>query len=281
MIAVSTIAWPREADAVVIEALRDGPARGIELAPTREWADPTAATRSEIAKVRERWAGAGLPIVACQSLFFGRDDFGIFGDTARRERTAEHLDRMIRLCASLGAGRVTFGAPALRRRGEMPAEEASEIARHFFAHAAATADACGTTLCLEPLPRQYGCDVLVTTRDCVDLLVRVSSPGLALVLDSAALAMNGEPLDEAFRIATPWLRHYHISEPDLAPIGSGGVPHREIAQSLAATGYSGWLTVEMRASEAGHAATVRAAVRRAAEDYQLVTGRCAGNRSAG
>jgi sugar phosphate isomerase/epimerase len=42
------------------------------------------------------------------------------------------------------------------------------------------------------------------------------------------------------------IAHFHISEPELAPIGTGGVAHPAFAAELRSAGYGGWVSVEMR-----------------------------------
>ena len=45
------------------------------------------------------------------------------------------------------------------------------------------------------------------------------------------------------------LHHFHVSEPDLAPLGTGGVDHAAFAAALRQNGYDRTLAIEMRQVE--------------------------------
>jgi sugar phosphate isomerase/epimerase len=52
---------------------------------------------------------------------------------------------------------------------------------------------------------------------------------------------------EVFDTAGPWLRHFHASEPYLAPPGTTGAPHADYAAALRRIGFKHWVSIEMRA----------------------------------
>jgi sugar phosphate isomerase/epimerase len=68
-----------------------------------------------------------------------------------------------------------------------------------------------------------------------------------LHLDSGATRMNGESLE--FEILNSSFVHYHISEPNLVRIGTGGVDHRAAFHALASRSYPNWVSIEMRQAE--------------------------------
>ena len=267
-LAVSNIAWRAEADDAVAEALRTAGATGIEIAPTMVWRDPVAVSEAEAVAYREAWRARGFPIVAMQSLLFGRDDLRVFGDDATRRATLAHLAAMIRLASWLGARSLVFGSPRNRAVGQLDRRAAAEMGATFFRAVGDSAAAHGVHFCLEPNPPQYGCDYLTTSSECIALLAEVGSPGLGLHLDTAAMTLSGEDPETALRAARPWMRHFHISEPYLAPIGTGGVDHAAFAGALRREGYDGWVSIEMKSDPAEPAAEfVERAVARAVEAY--------------
>jgi D-psicose/D-tagatose/L-ribulose 3-epimerase len=245
-LAVSNIAWPAREDDAVAEVLRDTGAAGIEVAPTMIWPEPAAVAADEVAACRARWSGRGLPIVAMQSLLFGRDHLRIFAADDTREATLSYLTSMIRLAAGLGARALVFGSPRNRALGALDAATAHQIGVRFFRALGATAAAHGVYFCIEPNPTAYGCDYLTTSTECIPLLREADSSGLGLHLDAGAMTLAGEDPEAAIAAARPWLRHFHISEPYLAPIGTGGVDHGRFAHALRRHGYDGWLSIEMK-----------------------------------
>ena len=267
-IAVSNIAWGEHEDDAAAELLVRLGASAVEVAPTRRWPSPPDATDAEAREYRALWESRALPIVSCQALLFGRPELRIFGDERVREQTLGYLTGVLRLAGRLGAGPCVFGSPKNRQVAGLPARDAERIAVEFFTAAGRAAEDAGVSLCLEPNPPAYGCDFLTNTAECVAFLERANAPGLGLHLDAGALTMNAEPIEEALAAARPWLRHFHISEPNLAPIGIGGAPHARIARALSEMGYAGWLSIEMRPDAGGGtAAHLRSAVETARRAY--------------
>jgi sugar phosphate isomerase/epimerase len=121
--------------------------------------------------------------------------------------------------------------------------------------------------CIEPNPPAYGCDYVNTVDEAVALRNRLGPQGLGLHADAAAMTMVGDAPETLIALA-PMLQHFHISEPDLALIGSGGVPHERFATALREGGYRWLVSIEMRAGALGkNAARVRAALATARAAY--------------
>jgi D-psicose/D-tagatose/L-ribulose 3-epimerase len=81
-------------------------------------------------------------------------------------------------------------------------------------------------------------------------LVRsVNHLGFGLHLDTACMTLAADPLDAVFEAGFPFLRHFHVSEPNLAQIGAGGVDHAAFARQLHDRSYSRWVSIEMREPE--------------------------------
>ena len=83
-----------------------------------------------------------------------------------------------------------------------------------------------------------------TVAETAELVRAVASPGFGLHMDSGGLSMTGDAVGNAGDVRPV---HYHISEPNLQPIGSTpGVPHAEYAKRLRVIGYEGWLSIEVK-----------------------------------
>lgn len=250
-LAISNIAWQRSEDAAVAELMRATGVSGLEIAPTAVWPKPLVAAATEVDAVRDWWAERGIRVVALQALLFGHPELVIFGDGATRTATLDHLEGMMVLAARLGAGPLVFGSPKNRVRGAMPMDEALAIATEFFRDAGRRAEAHGVVLCVEPNPKDYGCDFVNTAAEGLALVQAVAHAGFRLHLDAGALALNKEAPVEAIAAAVPVLRHFHASEPHLAVLGTAGTDHGACAAGLRAGDYSGWVSVEMRSTPDG------------------------------
>ncbi len=255
-LAISNLAWNSADDLAVAALLQSLRIDGVELAPTKVWNDPLAVTSSEADDYRQMWASFGIEVVAIQSLLFGRPDLQLFDTAEARARTFDHLAGMTRLAERLGARAIVFGSPKNRIKGALSGSTAATIAVPFFRALAAQAAANGAVFCLEPNPVRYGCDWIVTTSEALALSKAIDHEGFGLNVDTAGITLSGENPTTALAECASAIGHFHISEIDLAPIGSGGVDHDRMATALAQTPYSGWMSVEMREPRLGGKDTV-------------------------
>ncbi|MDB5312097.1 MAG: sugar phosphate isomerase/epimerase [Gemmataceae bacterium] len=267
-LAVSNIAWPKEQDAAAARVLTEHGVTGIEVAPTKIWPTPLAATAAEIPAYRAFWTDRGIEIVAAQALLFGRPELTLFDSADSRAHTLAYLEGIISLCAELGAGALVFGSPKNRRVGSLRREEAWDVAVDFFGHLGRIAAGSGTCVVIEANPPEYGADFVTRAGEAVDLVKAVNHPGFQLHLDTGCMTLANDPLRATFDIGMPFLRHVHVSEPNLDPPGSSGkVAHAAFADELRRRSYSGWVSLEMRESKPFTLDGLAAAVRWAKERY--------------
>lgn len=249
-LAVSNIAWPREQDEAVADLLGRYGIAGIEVAPTKLFPMPLAATDAEIDSAREFWTRHDIAIVAAQALLFGKPELTIFESADVRERTLEYLNGIARLCARIGAGALVFGSPKNRRIGSMPQVEADRIAVEFFTRLGDVAATAGTCIALEANPPVYGADYITTAAEAIEVVERVNHTGFRLHLDTGCMLLAGDSISDSFSRGTRFLRHFHVSAPNLdPPHTASGIDHAAIASELRRSGYGGWVSLEMRESQ--------------------------------
>jgi D-psicose/D-tagatose/L-ribulose 3-epimerase len=250
-IAFSAIAWDPGEDESVARVLREEGVEAVELAPTKLWADLTVVPPADVSSVRSHWVRRGLPVVALQSLLFGRPELRLFGTSGQRAELCEYLEHVFELAEGLGATALVFGSPKNRERGSRSPEEALAIATEFFAGVAERAAPRGLELCLEPNPEQYGCDFVTNAEAALALVERVGHPGFRLHLDTACMTLADDPFVPTIEQAAGVLCHFHASEPELRPVGGPHteVAHHDAAAALRASGYRRFVSVEMRPPE--------------------------------
>lgn len=248
-IAVSNIAWPIGQDQPVAAALSAAGVGGIEVAPTKIWPAPLAATAAEIDAYRRFWESQGLPIVAAQSLLFGRPELTLFDNQETRRQTFGYLCGIIRLCGRLGAKALVFGSPKNRRVGDREKAPVWEEAVDFFRQLAEVAQNEATVIVIEANPSQYGADFVTHSVEALQLVRAVDHPGCKLHLDAACMHLADDDPLKIIPLAADDLVHFHASEPYLAPIGEGAVDHATVAGALANVKYTGWISIEMRQHE--------------------------------
>ena len=266
-LSISNIAWLPEEEKTIAALLVREDIRYVEVAPTRIADDPRSLSHAALRDYRAFWNDHGIRIRAMQSLLFNRPELHIFRDDASMRATIDYLSVIIDIAVQLGATVLVFGSPKQRTIAGINPSDVAARESEFFWRIGAAASRAGVHFCIEPNPPAYGCDYINTIDEAVALLNRLSTPALGVHADAAAMTMVGDAPEKLIALA-PVLNHFHISEPDLAPIGSRGVPHERFAAALHAGGYR-WLTsIEMRAGAPGeNAERVRAALAAARAAY--------------
>lgn len=243
--AFSNIAWSPADDADVFALLRSHGVTGIEVAPTKLWPDWAGATPAAARAVKGRLADAGFEVPALQAVLFGRPAARLFGADGARELCA-HLASVAELAGAIGARAIVLGAPQQRDRGELTPEQAFDRALPVLRGLARRFADAGCCLCIEPNPVSYGCNFITDAMQGAALVRAVDHPGFGLHLDAAAMHLAGDDLAELWPQLGALVRHYHISEPQLAGFAAPRVPHARNLATLRDGGYEGWCSVEMR-----------------------------------
>jgi D-psicose/D-tagatose/L-ribulose 3-epimerase len=262
-LAVSNIAWTTDEEPAIASLLQKLGVKYIEVAPTKQWQDPTTqASDEDLATYKEFWVSYGIEIVAFQSMLFNRPDLKIFDDSLRSEALA-YLERFITLAPKLGAGIMVFGSPKNRQHGELPLTEADTIAKDFFATIGQTASRNKTTFCIEPNPTAYACDFVTTAQQGIDFVRAVDTPGFGLHLDIAGMTLAGDDVVKSIIDAGNLIQHFHISAPYLEQVEDReDVDYRGGAQALKDIGYNRFVSIEMKPGDPGtNSARVEKAVR--------------------
>jgi sugar phosphate isomerase/epimerase len=268
-LAVSNIAWTAAEEPEVAKVLQEMGVQYVEIAPTKVWDDPLAATEQQIQEYLDFWKGYGITVVAFQSMLFPRPDLKIFESPDNRAQTLQYLKDFTCLAGKMQAGVLVFGSPKNRQHGELPDDETQAIAKEFFNALGDTAQECRTKFCIEPNAPQYACDFVTTARQGIDLAQAVDNPGFGLHLDIACMTLAGDDIAQSITDAAPLLSHFHISSPMLEAVEEReDVDHQTAADTLRAIGYDKFVSIEMRPGDEGkNADRVRTAVTLAQKYY--------------
>jgi len=253
---MSNIAWPpAEARAAYALLARHG-GTGLEIAPALAFpdaADPFVPDPAQIARFAAERAEFGLELVSMQSLLFGVTGAQLFGTDEERAVFAQAMGRAIDLASRIGVPNLVFGSPRQRAFPDsMTAGAARDQAAETFTRLGDRARAAGTVIALEPNPASYGTNFLTSVAETAAFVAALDHPAITLNFDIGALIANDETADVAalWRMVRGRISHVHISEPELAPAPADPALLARLAGELAALGYAGWFSIEMRQSEA-------------------------------
>ncbi|MCR4413301.1 MAG: sugar phosphate isomerase/epimerase [Thermoguttaceae bacterium] len=158
----------------------------------------------------------------------------------------EHTKRALRLAAELGAPSIQTepGGPLVA------GQSWSDAARVFYDElmpCIEVAEQCQVDLLIEPEP-----GLLIERFDqYLEFAGRIDSPRLGLNFDIGHAYCVGDDPERWVPRMAPFTRHYHLE--DIAPTrvhqhlipGHGAIDFEATLRAIAATGYDGWLTVEL------------------------------------
>jgi sugar phosphate isomerase/epimerase len=244
-LAVSNLAWPSGQEDAAYELLASLGVPGVEVAPTRlgPWnAWPVA----RLVEHRAKFAAAGLVVSSLQAILYGRIEPQLLGDASTFRHMHEHMRLVAEIAAALGATALVFGSPRNRRRGEMPAERAGELARERLYLLGDVVMDAGAVLAIEPVPAAYGGDFLGSWREVLRLVEDVNHPGVRVHLDTAGVGLAGDSIGDAVAACKDRIAHFHAAQPHLVAFSPPERNHAEAAAALNAIGYDKWLSIEMR-----------------------------------
>lgn len=157
----------------------------------------------------------------------------------------EHTKRALRLAAELGAPNITTepGGPLAGRAWK-------DVAGIFYDElmpCLEVAAAVGVQLLIEPEP-----DLLIERFDqYLQFVDRVASPWVGLNFDIGHAYCVGEDPQDWVQKMAPHTRHYHFEDIAATRVhrhlipGHGAIDFAATLRAISATGYDGWLTVEL------------------------------------
>ncbi len=167
-------------------------------------------------------------------------------DEGYRRVRIDHTRRALDLCAELGAPHITTEpggplAPGQSRAGAI--DLFVEALKPLAEHAAKR----GVLLLVEPEPGL----LIETTDEYLEIADRVDSPALGLNFDVGHAFCMSEPIPAQIAKLAPHIRHYHLEDIAATRVhhhmvpGTGAIDFAEVVGAIRATGYDGWLTVEL------------------------------------
>lgn len=248
-IAISNIAWDVEHDEAVASLLQRHEVDAIDIAPGKYFPEPKSATATDIARVRDWWAGQGIEITGMQALLFGTTGLNLFGTAPIQSAMLEHLQHVCRIGSALGATRLVFGSPKNRDRAGLDDTQATELAIPFFRRLGDVAQSHGVIVCLEPNPPCYGANFMTDSEETATIVEQVAHPAVRMQLDTGALTINSEDAARVVQRAAHLIGHIHASEPDLVPLGDGATNHAGVAAALSRDLAHHVVSIEMLAAK--------------------------------
>ena len=249
-ISISNIAWEVEKDESIADILNLNNVDAIDVAPSKYLKDFPAIDINSIISIRNWWEKRGIEIIGMQSLLYGVKNIALFESSIYRNNMKIVLEKVIKIGHLFGAKKLVFGSPKNRLRNDLKQEVINNISSDFFRFVGDISSKYGIIFCIEPNPKEYGCDFINTTSEALELVQRIDHPNIKMQLDTGSLYFSRESINEIIPIASNHIGHIHISEPYLKKICSQNLKHSNIRKSLLGINYSEPITIEMLTSSA-------------------------------
>jgi sugar phosphate isomerase/epimerase len=212
---------------------------GVELAIR----DPRLVDTGELQRVV---GGHGLAVPAIgtgqawgeEKLSFTSEDASV--REAAIERIKSHIPLAVRLDAIIILGLIRGITPPGQTR-ERSMEYLVEAIRECAAAAAGT----GVRFALEPLNR-YETDLVHTVAEGLDLAERIGADTFGLLLDTFHMNIEEPAIEESIRACGDRIFHFHVADSNRWHPGAGHLDFKAILETLAATGYQGFVSGEFK-----------------------------------
>ena len=219
---------------------------GIEVAPFALAPRITDVTAERRRTLRAQAEGHGLTIIGLHWLLAKTEGLHITSpDEITRRRTAAYLAELARACADMGGHILVFGSPGQRSLAPgMTAETGREYAAEVLRECLPTFDERGVTLCLEPLTTKET-NFLTSCAETMQLVRLIDHPRVQLHQDVKAMLHETVSIPELIRQYAPYVKHFHVNDGNLLGPGMGPTDFAPIFSALRASGYDGWVSVEV------------------------------------
>ena len=254
-LSISNIAWDKSKDLEVYKLMEKNGFEGLEIAPTRFFADKPYDHLSEAKELaKDLKTRYNIEVCSMQSILFGRPE-KIFESTENQRIISEYLHRAIEFADAISCKNLVFGSPKNRCLIE---KSDYKLAVEFFEELGEYAFKTGTVMSIEANPGIYGTNFINYTSEAVKIVKDVNSKGFKVNLDFGTIIENMENVDEIANYVE-YINHIHISESGLLPICPRD-GHRKLASLLRETLYEGFVSIEMKKSEDGSLQDIKKAM---------------------
>jgi D-psicose/D-tagatose/L-ribulose 3-epimerase len=239
-------AFEKRPFAEVVKAIRCAGYAGIEIAPFTLAASPAEISAVERRNYRAVMAAEGLTFVGLHWLMMSPPGLHVTTpDKVLRQKSWDHIRRLIDLCADLGPdGVMVFGSP--QQRSSTGGIDREEATRHFvdgLQSIAPHAESRAVTVLVEALPIAQS-DVVQSIEEAAGIVRRIASPAIRTMFDVHNAVDEREPHAALVERYFDLIRHVHVNELDGRYCGTGGYDFAPLLEVLGRRGYEGWISLE-------------------------------------
>ena len=213
------------------------------------WPDQPVPSDSAVDAFVAAVADSGVQLVGLN--FFAGDlagpDCGVLSIPGRSQEFLDNLDVTVGIGERLGVS--AFNALYGNRVEDSTPAAQDALGRENLAHAAQAASRVGATVLVEPVsgPKPYPLRTAADAVAVVDAVRDAGNANVGFLLDLFHLANNGDDPAAAITAHAGQVAHVQVADwPGRGEPGSGTLDLDALLQSVADTGYGGWVGLEYK-----------------------------------
>ena len=232
---------------------------GLELAPFTVFGDFSAeAIRRGTAEAKRVFAESGLEFAGLHWLLAKPEGLHITApDKTLRQKSWDHLRRLIDAAAELGGGNLILGSP--KQRSPEPGqtrEQAITLLEEELAAIAPYAAAHQSAILLEALSSDQT-NVVNLLSEAETIVKRINSPGVSGMFDFHNCTDETESYEALIKRFFPMIEHVHLNDVDGNHPKPSDLSYVPAFAELATRGYERWISLEIFTTPADPDAVLR------------------------
>ena len=219
--------------------------QGMEIAPFTLFDDPRSIGDKKILEIKNALEQNQLKFVGFHAIFFGPQNFRITSaDPVLRERSWDHLKKLVDIAGKLGGGVLVLGSPKQRHATGISPEKAIEYLKENLSRIAEYAAARSATILIEALPARYT-NVINTLEESRKVIRSIDKPSISGMFDFHNSAEEKLTWAELIDNYSDIIKHVHLNEVNGSYPGTGTSDFLPAFMKLAEKKYDRWISLEI------------------------------------
>jgi sugar phosphate isomerase/epimerase len=219
--------------------------QGIEIAPFTVFRDPKQVRSTTIREIRNALRQTGVQFAGFHWLFLSPEGLHITSpDSIIRERSWDHLRRLIDIAGELGGGGLILGSPKQRHVTGISHEQGIKYLRQGLAKIAVHAEERNSRVLIEALPAEHT-NIINTLEEARRLIRDIDQAGVDGMFDFHNCADESLSWPELIETYFDIIRHVHLNENNGSYPGTGTSDFLTAFRMLRKKGYTGWVSLEI------------------------------------
>ena len=239
----TNLAWDKKDENKVLSFLKKNKINFIEYSTYKLCGNRT--TKKELFKIKKKYSNRHIQLYSMQSLLFNVEDAYIFGKKYQQNIFVSEIIKKIKIAKVLGTKVLVFGSPSNKNKFGKSLKFCDQIMVKFLRKISKICMLNKINFCIEPNPKEYGCEYLANTSHAIKLIKKVNHPNIKLNFDLGSTIMNNENYKKILIKNIDLIGHIQISAPKLKGITRIKSKALNFLKFLKILGYKNKITIEM------------------------------------